>query len=154
MTLEGKTKCIPANINLTLEWLSKSQYCVDCAVKDIFSCYTNTIVVLCFVNLWSTDQGVGGGFVITNYKTLNEQNIIQEYTFKLKNYWSVFQAKVTSIHVGAKFLSETKDRVVIFWIDSLSALRALSNKLHRNKTVQNCHKALNKLASNNKVYLN
>ena len=109
--------------------------------------------ICCYSDGSSTDQGVGGGFVITDNTTPNEQNIIKEYCFKLKNYCSVFQAEVTAIHEGAKFLSDSKDRIMTFWTDSLSALQALSNKLHRNKTVRNCHNALNKLASNNKVYL-
>ena len=46
-------------------------------------------------------QGLGGGFVITNYITPNEQNIFKEYSFKLKNYCPVFQLEITAIHEGA-----------------------------------------------------
>ena len=46
--------------------------------------------ICCYTDGSSTESGIGGGFVITNDTTPNKQNIIKEYSFKLKNYCSVF----------------------------------------------------------------
>ena len=42
---------------------------------------------------------------------------------------------------------------ITFWSDSLYALQALSNKIHNNKSINDCHKALTKLADENTVQL-
>ena len=42
---------------------------------------------------------------------------------------------------------------ITFWSDSPSALQALSNKIHNNKSINDCHTALAKLADENTVQL-
>ena len=42
---------------------------------------------------------------------------------------------------------------ITFWSNSLSALQALSNKIHNDKSINDCHKAITKLADENTVHL-
>ena len=53
---------------------------------------------------------------------------------------------------AAEELISYNNQQIIFWNDSLSALQALSNKIH-NKSITGCHKALTKLADENTVQL-
>ena len=60
----------------------------------------------------------------------------------------------TAIKHAAEELITFKNKQITFWSDSLSALQALSNKTHNNKSITDCHKALTKLADENTVKLN
>ena len=50
-------------------------------------------------------------------------------------------------------LQQPTNKEITFWSDSLSALQALSNKIHNNKSINDCHKALTKLADESTVHL-
>ena len=66
---------------------------------------------------------------------------------------SVFQAETAAIMHSAMRLSSYSNQTITFWSDSRSALQALSNRLHKRKSIVDCHKALTDLSSNNKVQL-
>ena len=114
-------------------------------------------ICCCSVYGSSTDQGqgVGGGFVITNNTNQTNKTSSKNTHLNSKTTVLFFKQKLQPYTKKLSFsqLSDSKDRIITFWTDSMSALQALSNKLHHNKTVHNCHNTLNKLASNNKVYL-
>ena len=97
-----------------------------------------------------TEHGTGGGFVISDTST----ETITEHSFKMKDYCTVFQAETAAIKHAAEELITFKNKQITFWSDSLSALQALSNKTHNNKSITDCHKALTKLADENTVKLN
>ena len=89
------------------------------------------------------------GFVISDTRT----ETITEHSFKMKDYCTVFQAKTAAIKHAAEELITFNNQQITFWSDSLSALKALSNKTHKNKSITDCHKALTKLADENTVQL-
>ena len=94
-------------------------------------------------------QTTGGGFVISDTRT----ETITEHSFKMKDYCSVFQAETAAIKHAAEELITFNNQQITFWSDSLSALQALSNKIHNNKSINDCYKALTKLADENTVQL-
>ena len=67
----------------------------------------------------------------------------------MKDYCTVFQAETTAIKHAAEKLITYNNQQIIFWSDSLSALQVLSNKLHNNKSITDCHKTLAKPADEN-----
>ena len=69
----------------------------------------------------------------------------------MKDYSTVFQAETAAIKHAAEELITFKNQQITFWSDSLSALQALSNKIHNSKSITDCHKALTKLADENTV---
>ena len=71
----------------------------------------------------------------------------------MKDYCTVFQAETTAIKHAAEELITFNNQQITFWSDSLSALQALSNKIHNNKSINECHKTLTKLADENTVQL-
>ena len=71
----------------------------------------------------------------------------------MKDYCTVFQAETAAIKHAAEELITFNNQQITFWSDSLSALQALSNKIHNNKSINDCHKALTKLADENTVHL-
>ena len=71
----------------------------------------------------------------------------------MKDYSTVFQAETAAIKHAAEELITFNNQQIIFWSDSLSALQALSNKIHNKKSINNCHKALTKLSDENTVHL-
>ena len=86
----------------------------------------------------------GGGFFIIISDTRTET--ITEHSFKIKDY-------CTAIKHAVEELITLNDQQITFWSDSLSALQALSNKILNNKSINDCHKALTKLADENTVQL-
>ena len=72
----------------------------------------------------------------------------------MKDYCTVFQAETAAIKHAAEELITFKNQQITFWSDSLSALQALSNKTHNNKSITDCHKALTKLTDENTIKLN
>ena len=71
----------------------------------------------------------------------------------MKDYCTVFQAETAAIKHAAEDLITFNNQQITFWRDSLSALQTLSNKIHNNKSINDCHKALTKLADENTVQL-
>ena len=107
--------------------------------SDIIEASTHGIC--CFTDGSKTEHGTGGGFVISDTRT----ETITEHS----SYCTVFQA----IKHAAEELINFNNQQITFWSDSLSALQALSNKIHNNKSINDCHKALTKLADENTVQL-
>ena len=70
----------------------------------------------------------------------------------MKDYFTVFQAETEAIKHAAEELITFNNLQITFWSDSLSALQAFSNKIH-NKSINDCHKALAKLADETTVHL-
>ena len=113
--------------------------------SDIIEASTHGIC--CFTDGSKAEHGTGGGFVISDTRT---ENII-EHSFKMKDYCTVFQAETAAIKHAAEELITFNNQQITFWSNSLSALHALSNKIHRNKSNTDCHKALTKLADETTV---
>ena len=86
------------------------------------------------------------------YPTL-VQKPYTEHFFKIKDYCTVFQAETAAFKHAAEELITFNNYRITFWSDSLSALQALSNKIHKNKSITDCHKELTKLADENTVQL-
>ena len=107
--------------------------------------------ISCYTDGSRTESGVGGGFLTTANNS--HSNLISEYSFKLHDFCSVFQAEVVAIHEGATSLLDRRNTKIVFWSDSLSALQALSNKTTNSKTVKRCHDVLAELATHNNVSL-
>ena len=105
--------------------------------------------ICCFTDGSKTEHGTGGGFVISDTRT----KTITEHSFKMKDYCTVFQAEMAAIKHAAEELIIFNNQQITFWSDSLAALQALSNKIHNNKSINDCHKALIKLADENTVQL-
>ena len=84
------------------------------------------------------------------YPTL-VQKPSQSIPSKLKT--TVFQAETAAIKHAAEELVTLNNQQITFWSDSLSALQALSNKIHNNISINDCHKPLTKLADENTVHL-
>ena len=115
--------------------------------SDIIEASTHGIC--CFTDGPKTEHDTGGGFVISDTRT----ETITEHSFKMKDYCTVFQADTAAIKHAAEELITFNNQQITFWSDSLSALQALSNKIHNNKSINDCHKALAKLADENTVQL-
>ena len=115
--------------------------------SDIIEASTHGIC--CFTDGSKTEHGTGCGFVISDTRT----QTITEHSFKMKDYCTVFQAETAAIKHAAEELITFNNQQITFWSDSLSALQALSNKIHNNKSINDCHKALTKLADENTVHL-
>ena len=115
--------------------------------SDIIEASTHGIC--CFTDGSKTEHGAGGGFVISDTRT----KTITEHSFKMKDYCTVFQAETAAIKNAVEELITFNNQQITFWSDSLSALQALSNKIHNNKSINACHKALTKLADENTVQL-
>ena len=149
--------------------------------SDIIEASTHGIC--CFTDGSKTELGTGSGFVLIYVVYHLSQNIfrlrrtrasrancgiqrisrfvisdtrtetITEHSFKMKDYCPVFQAETAAIKHAAEELITFNNQQITFWSDSLSALQALSNKIHNNKSINDCHKALTKLADENTVQL-
>ena len=57
----------------------------------------------------------------------------------MKDFCTVFQAETAAIKLAAEELVTFNNQQIPFWSDSLSALQALSNKIHKNKSITDCH---------------
>jgi len=133
------------NFTITFPTYEDSEEYTKSLTDDIREASTRG--VCCFTDGSKTDNGVGGGYVITHADTNIEQS------FKMDDSCSVFQAETAAIMHSAMRLSSYSNQTITFWSDSRSALQALSNRLHKRKSIADCHKALTDLSSNNKVQL-
>ena len=71
----------------------------------------------------------------------------------MKDFCSVFQAETAAINCAATNIKTHKNRHITIWSDSLSALKALSNKILKQKSIADCHDTLTQLSENNDVHL-
>ena len=123
-------------------------YTITCPTASLIKATTHGIC--CFTDGSKTEHGTGGGFVISDTRT----KTITEQSLKMKDYCTVFHAETATIKHAAEELITFNNQQMTFWSDSLSALQALSNKIHNNKSINDCHKALAKLADENTVQYN
>ena len=108
-------------------------------------------IITCYTDGSRTDSGVGACFLTTT--NTSPQNIINDSSFKLPDFCSVFQAEVIAIREVTTALQHNRSKTIVIWTDSLSTLQALSSKLTRTKTVIHCHEALDELAKHNTVHI-
>ena len=106
---------------------------------DTISCYTDGS---------KTEHGTGYGYLII---TNNNTNTITEYSAKIPDFCSVYQAELLAITAAAEEMKLVTNQDIIILSDSLSSLQTLNNKCMNSKTALNCHSALNCLAAHNTV---
>ena len=104
--------------------------------SDIIEASTHGIC--CFTDGSKTEHGTGGGFVISEHSYRNHHRAL------LQNERLLYclPGRTAAIKHAAEELITFNNQQIIFWSDSLSALQALSNKIHNNKSITDCHKAL------------
>ena len=133
------------NFTITFPSSNSSDDYINSLTDDIREASTQGIC--CFTDGSKTEHGVGGGYVITHADSTTE------HSFKMMDYCTVFQAETAAIMYSAIKLSTHSNQLITFWSDSLSSLQALSNKVHKSKSITDCHRALTDLSHNNKVHL-
>ena len=69
------------------------QNIIDNITSETITCYTDGS---------RTDSGSGAGYIIT---TNNNNTILEERSFKLPDYCTVYQTELTAIHEACKYLS-------------------------------------------------
>jgi ribonuclease HI len=79
--------------------------------------------------------------------------MLKETYFKLPDHCSVFQAELSAIRDACNNLTTEKNKHIIIWTDSLSAIQALTTCTIKSRTVLDCHTAISRIANNNKVEL-
>ena len=92
--------------------------------------------------VWSrTDAGSGSGYIIT---TDNNYTTLEERSFKLPDYCSIYQTELTAIiEACTLYLSTyTKTCIIILWSDSLSSVQAISLLSTRNRTTGDFYDSL------------
>ena len=106
--------------------------------------------ITCYTDGSKTDDGTGFGYVVTsnsNHLTLSE------YSAKLPDFCTVYQAEQTAINKVASFLSGSRNESIYILSDSQSAINCMKSISMRSKTAINCYHALNDLAVHNSVIL-
>ena len=126
---------------------SLTEDCKNTLNSDIIEASTHGIC--CFTDGSKTEHGTGGGFVISDTRS----ETITEHSFKRKDYCTVFRAGTAVIKHAAEELIAFNNQQITFWSGSLSALKALSNKIYNTKSITDCHKALTILADEITVQL-
>ena len=142
MILEGNYQ-IKFPSDGTVDYRNDINSLIDSVSHDAITCYTDGS---------RTEDGTGGGYIIT---TNNNDEIIHQYSFKLPDYCTVFQAELTAISEASHYCNNnlvSKD--IEFFSDSLSSLQSLRGTKVNSKTILSCHEAINSLASQNTVTLN
>ena len=92
------------------------------------------------------------GRVLTcaTFKTSLLHNIdLDEKSFKLPDYCTVYQTELTAIIEACKYLSTYTNTHIIIWSDSLSSIQAISSLSTRSRTTRDCYDTLNTLGSTN-----
>ena len=84
-----------------------------------------------------TDSVSGAGYIIT---TDNNNNTLEERSFKLPDYCTIYQRELIAIIESCKFLStHTNTNIIILWSDSLSSIQATSSLSTKNRTTRDCY---------------
>ena len=124
-----------------LEYRNNLPYIIDNLPSDTITCYTDGS---------STSSGCGAGYIIT---TDNNNTILDEKSFKLPDYCTVFQAELTAIREACTYLANFTNKNIIIWTDSESSILAVSALNIRSRTTRDCTDALNSLGNSNSVEL-
>ena len=88
----------------------------------------------------------GAGYIIT---TDNNNTTLEERSFKLPDYSTVYQTELTAIIEACKYLSTYTNTHIIIWSDSFSSIQAISLLSTRSRTTRDCYDTLNALGSTN-----
>ena len=103
--------------------------------------------ITCYTDGSHTDSDSGAGYIIT---TDNNNTTLEERSFKLPDYCTVYQTELTAIIEACKYLSTyTNTHIIIIWSDSLSSIQAISSLSTRSRTARDCYDTLNVLGSTN-----
>ena len=102
--------------------------------------------ITCYTDGSRTDSGSGAGYIIT---TDNNNTTLDERSFKLPDYCTVYQTELTAIIEACKYLSTYTNTHIIIWSDSLSSIQAISSHSTRSRTTRDCYDTLNTLGSTN-----
>ena len=131
------TVTIPGADNI--EYRSSLQNTIDNIPSETITCYTDGS---------RTDSGSGAGYIIT---TDNNNTTLDERSFKLPDYCTVYQTELTAIIAieACKYLSTYTNTHIIIWSDSLSSIQAISSLSTRSRTTRDCYDTLNTLGSTN-----
>ena len=78
-----------------------------------------------------TDSVSGAGYIIT---TDNNNNTLEERSFKLPDYCTIYQRELIAIIESCKCLSTYTNSNIIIWSDSLSSIQATSSLSTKNRT--------------------
>ena len=119
------------------EYRSALQHTIDNITSETITCYTDGSL---------SDSGSGAGYIIT---TDNNNTTLEERSFKLPDYCTVYQTELTAIIEACKYLSSYTNSHIIIWSDSLSSIQAISSLSTRSRTTRDCYDTLNALGSNN-----
>ena len=78
-----------------------------------------------------------------------------ETSFRLPDHCSVYQAEVMAIVEAMKFLQSKRPREqnIFLFSDSQAALRALDSSFTNSKTIAECRKFLNEMATHYRIHL-
>ena len=90
-----------------------------------FHCYHNlpNLHSLVHTDGSHTDSGSGAGYIITTNNN-NTTLEVEERSFKLPDYCTVYQTELTAIIEACKYLSTYTNTHIIIWSDSLSSIQA------------------------------
>ena len=91
--------------------------------------------ITCYTDGSRTDSGSGAGCIIT---TNNNNTILEERSFKLPDYCTVYQTELTAIMSSklANISTYTNTHIIILWSDSLSSIQAISSLSTRSRTTK------------------
>ena len=95
----------------TIEYRDSLQNIIDNIPSETITCYTDGS---------RTDSGSGAGYIIT---TDNNKTTLDERSFKLPDYSTVYQTELTAIIEACKYLSTYTNTQIIIWSDSLSSIQ-------------------------------
>ena len=113
------------------------QNTIDNITSETITCYTDGSL---------TDSGSGAGYIIT---TNNISTTLEEKSFKLPDYCTVYQTELTAIIEACKHRSTYTNTHIIIWSDRLSSVQAISSLSTRSKTTRDCYDSHNALGSTN-----
>ena len=102
------------------------QNIIDNITSETITCYTDGS---------RTDSGSGAGYIITTY---NNNTILEERSFKVPDYCTVYQTELTAINEACKYLSTYTHTHIIIWSESLSSIQAISSLSTRSRTARDC----------------
>jgi hypothetical protein len=69
------------------------------------------------------------------------------------HYYTVFQAELTDLMEACNYLTNTSNKYIIIWTDSLFSIEAVTTLSIRSRTTRSCYEALNTLGTKNKLEL-
>ena len=140
---------IKAKIPNSFEILTRSRQ--HFAKNQIRPMPLDPITINCFTDGSKNEEGSGAGYIIKSYYFETQESIY------LGENATVFQAEIMAISTASLSMldAEIRNKVIQFYIDSQSAIKALDSYIVYNKSVAECKRLLNKLSEyENDIILN